>query len=72
MVTFTRIPYAKAARRARHQDHIVYVILAAVIMSILLSAGMPESPMPGKSGAITVNFLASNGMIGRHIRDVCV
>ncbi len=36
----------------------------------ILSAGIPESPMPGKSGAITVNFSASNGMIGRHIREV--
>ena len=42
---------------------------AEVIMSIL-SIGIEESPMPGRSGAITVNFSASNGMIGRHIRDV--
>ncbi len=34
MVTFTRIPYAAAARRARRQDRIVYVSLIA-IMSIL-------------------------------------
>lgn len=33
-------------------------------------AGMPESPMPGKSGAITVNLSASKGMIGLHMRDV--
>jgi hypothetical protein len=33
-------------------------------------AGIDESPMPGKSGAMTVNFSASSGMIGRHIRDV--
>ena len=38
----------------------------------LLSAGIDESPMPGRSGAITVNFSASNGMIGRHIREVWV
>jgi len=37
MVTFTRIPYAEAARRARLQDCIVYVsLIAVVIMSILL------------------------------------
>src|SRR2546423_9449842 len=35
MVTFTRIPYAKAARRARIQDAIVYSILGAVLISIL-------------------------------------
>jgi len=29
-----------------------------------------ESPMPGRSGEITVNFGASNGMIGCHIREV--
>jgi hypothetical protein len=42
---------------------------ADVIMSIF-SDGIAESPMPGRSGAITVNFFASNGMIGHHIRDV--
>lgn len=35
MVTFTRIPYAKAARRARLQDRIVYAALIALAMSIL-------------------------------------
>src|SRR5208283_2736673 len=34
------------------------------------SAGMSESPMPGKSGATTVNRSASSGMIGLHIREV--
>jgi kynurenine 3-monooxygenase len=35
MVTFTRIPYAEAARRARRQDYIVYAgIIAAVIMIV--------------------------------------
>jgi len=35
MVTFTRIPYAEAARRARRQDRIVYagVIAAAVMLA---------------------------------------
>ncbi len=36
MVTFTRIPYAHAARRARFQDRIVYGAL--VVLSILLIA----------------------------------
>jgi len=35
MVTFTRIPYAEAARRARVQDAIVYAAVAAVTISIL-------------------------------------
>jgi kynurenine 3-monooxygenase len=39
MVTFTRIPYAEAARRARRQDRIVYVGLIAagiIIVSLLV------------------------------------
>ncbi len=35
MVTFTRIPYAHAARRARLQDRFVYAGLIALVMSIL-------------------------------------
>src|SRR5438874_7699529 len=35
MVTFTRIPYAQAARRARLQDRIVYAGLILVITSVL-------------------------------------
>ncbi|HYR23528.1 MAG TPA: NAD(P)/FAD-dependent oxidoreductase [Chthoniobacterales bacterium] len=35
MVTFTRIPYANAARRARLQDRIVYATLIILTMSIL-------------------------------------
>jgi kynurenine 3-monooxygenase len=35
MVTFTRIPYADAARRARLQDRIVYAGLIAFMMSIV-------------------------------------
>ena len=35
MVTFTRIPYATAARRARAQDSIVYAALIIATMSIL-------------------------------------
>ncbi len=38
MVTFTRIPYAKAARRARVQDAIVFALLAIAILAILFSA----------------------------------
>src|SRR5713101_3200451 len=39
MVTFTRIPYAEAARRARRQDRIVYTGLtaAAIILIVALS-----------------------------------
>jgi kynurenine 3-monooxygenase len=36
MVTFTRMPYAQAARRARLQDRIVYASLAAVILGLLV------------------------------------
>ncbi|MEP7014115.1 MAG: NAD(P)/FAD-dependent oxidoreductase [Verrucomicrobiota bacterium] len=36
MVTFTRIPYAEAARRARRQDCTVYAGLMIVILSILV------------------------------------
>jgi kynurenine 3-monooxygenase len=36
MVTFTRIPYAEAARRARRQDRIVYGCLAGIIVLSLL------------------------------------
>src|SRR5947199_5620618 len=37
MVTFTRIPYAAAARRARLQDRIVYgSLIAAAIMLVLV------------------------------------
>src|SRR5256714_3515927 len=35
MVTFTRIPYAKAARRALLQDGIVYTVLAVLMISII-------------------------------------
>jgi hypothetical protein len=34
------------------------------------SAGIEDSPIPGKSGAITVNFSPSCGKIGVHIREV--
>jgi kynurenine 3-monooxygenase len=39
MVTFTRIPYARAARRARIQDRLVYaglIAIAALLIGILL------------------------------------
>ena len=36
MVTFTRIPYAKAARRARFQDRIVFASLTAMAMMSIL------------------------------------
>jgi hypothetical protein len=31
MVSFTRIPYAEAARRARRQDRIVYAALSGLV-----------------------------------------
>jgi hypothetical protein len=36
MVTFTRIPYAAAARRASLQDGIVYCSLALVVLIVAL------------------------------------
>jgi len=36
MVTFTRLPYAEAARRARLQDRIVFAGIVALTLSILL------------------------------------
>src|SRR6266403_1779855 len=36
MVTFTRIPYAEAARRARVQDRIVYASFAIVVLIVAL------------------------------------
>jgi len=35
MVTFTRIPYAEAARRAQRQDRFVYGTLIAVVIIIV-------------------------------------
>jgi hypothetical protein len=40
MVTFTRIPYAEAARRARRQDRIVYASLIIATMSMLVLASL--------------------------------
>jgi kynurenine 3-monooxygenase len=37
MVTFTRIPYAQAARRARLQDRIVYGSFAALILALVIA-----------------------------------
>ena len=37
MVSFTRIPYAEAARRARRQDAIVYASLAVLLVALLLA-----------------------------------
>src|SRR5205814_10021321 len=41
MVTFTRIPYAQAARRARLQDRIVYAGLIATIVLIVFLLPLP-------------------------------
>jgi hypothetical protein len=48
-----------------------WTLMAAVFMSTPL-VGISESPIPGRSGAMTVNFSARSGMIGFHMRDVCV
>ena len=37
MVTFTGIPYAKAAARAQRQDRIVYAVLGAFVLLLLLA-----------------------------------
>ena len=38
MVTFTRTPYAEAARRAKHQDRIVYATLTIAVLLMLALA----------------------------------
>jgi len=38
MVTFTRIPYAEAARRARQRDRIFYV--GAITLSLLIATSV--------------------------------
>src|SRR6266581_2695641 len=43
--------------------------IAAVFMS-QPSLGISESPMPGRSGAMTVNLSLSLSIRGRHIREV--
>jgi kynurenine 3-monooxygenase len=40
MVTFTRMPYAQAARRARLQDGIIYGVLALLLLAFLLLLGV--------------------------------
>src|SRR5271165_3410743 len=45
--------------------------MAAVFIS-QPSLGMSESPMPGRSGAMTLNLCLSLSIRGRHIREVCV
>jgi kynurenine 3-monooxygenase len=47
MVTFTRIPYAKAARRARLQDRILYTALVIlVLIGILVLTVLPGRSRP--------------------------
>jgi kynurenine 3-monooxygenase len=38
MVTFTRIPYAEAARRARWQDRLIYTSLVAIVTVLIVLA----------------------------------
>jgi kynurenine 3-monooxygenase len=45
MVTFTRVPYAQAARRARLQDRILYTVLAALVLIGILALAV----LPGRS-----------------------
>jgi kynurenine 3-monooxygenase len=45
MVTFTRVPYARAARRARLQDRILYAVLAALVLIGILALAV----LPGRS-----------------------
>ena len=43
---------------------------AAAVFMFEPSLGIAESPIPGRSGAITVNLSARRGMSGLHMRDV--
>ncbi|HEY3602687.1 MAG TPA: hypothetical protein VGK72_12085, partial [Chthoniobacterales bacterium] len=38
MVTFTRVPYAQAARRARRQDQVVYLAVGVIALLALVAA----------------------------------
>ena len=60
---------AKAAKTAAIRIHALVKSLG--IMS-RPSLGMSESPIPGRSGATTVNLSVSFGINGLHIREVCV
>jgi kynurenine 3-monooxygenase len=40
MVTFTRVPYAQAARRARVQDRILYTALVTLVLIGILVLGL--------------------------------
>ena len=44
MVTFSRIPYAEAARRARRQDRIVYATLIAALAILILAISVELFP----------------------------
>jgi kynurenine 3-monooxygenase len=48
MVSFTRIPYAEATRRAQLQDRIVYGILIAAAVIVALLLGMMMHLLPGQ------------------------
>src|SRR6185437_1437079 len=43
MVTFTRIPYAQAARRARLQDRILFTALVLLVLIGILALGVLPS-----------------------------
>ena len=40
MVTFSRIPYAEARRRARHQDRVVLGIVILFLALIIMALGI--------------------------------
>jgi kynurenine 3-monooxygenase len=44
MVTFSRIPYAEAARRARCQDRIVYAVLITALAILILAISVELFP----------------------------
>ena len=62
MVTFTRMPYAEAARRARWQDRIVYrslilfLAMLVVTLSILLFASSPGEALHCFSGRFASRY----------------
>ncbi len=55
MVTFTRVPYGEAARRARLQDRIVYaglIAIAALLIGILVWVRALNQKPPGDADGL--------------------
>jgi len=61
---FTNASVVSLGRASRSQLRVSAVFISRP------PAGIAESPIPGKSGAITVNRSDSRGMIGFHMREV--